>query len=364
MMFGLRHDAVAVLVVLVDADAVEAELVGVLELVHVLVVDAVGDDPGRTARLGMSTQTERFGLAEVVRHPGQGIRLNQVNFTVAPYNYPRRGYGDRSPLPDRQARRRHWREQRHRPRDRAPSRARRRGRRARRPLRRQGKGSGRRHPRATAPDSTVRVSTLDLASLASIEAFAASMLGDGRPVDLLINNAGVMAVPTRHTTTDGFELQLGTNHLGHFALTGRLLPLLRAATAPRVTTVSSGAHLMGSIHFDDLQLDAATGRGRRTRSRSSPTSCSRCSSNGSAEPTDGESSVTQPTRARTDEPAEQRPELRPGGQPAQQDDRDAHATSRDVTGCAERCAAHPLVCQRRALTPSATASTDRTASWR
>ena len=109
--------------------------------------------------------------------------------------------------------------------------------------------------RATAPDSTVSVSALDLASLASIEAFAASMLGDGRPVDLLINNAGVMAVPTRHTTTDGFELQLGTNHLGHFALTGRLLPLLRAATAPRVTTVSSGAHLMGSIHFDDLQLE-------------------------------------------------------------------------------------------------------------
>ena len=109
--------------------------------------------------------------------------------------------------------------------------------------------------RGTAPDSTVSVSALDLASLASIEAFAASMLGDGLPVDLLINNAGVMAVPTRHTTTDGFELQLGTNHLGHFALTGRLLPLLRAATAPRVTTVSSGAHLMGSIHFDDLQLE-------------------------------------------------------------------------------------------------------------
>jgi NAD(P)-dependent dehydrogenase (short-subunit alcohol dehydrogenase family) len=109
--------------------------------------------------------------------------------------------------------------------------------------------------RATAPEATVSVSELDLASLASIEAFAASMVADGRPVDLLINNAGVMAVPKRHTTADGFELQLGTNHLGHFALTGRLLPLLRAATAPRVTTVSSGAHLMGSIHFDDLQLE-------------------------------------------------------------------------------------------------------------
>jgi NAD(P)-dependent dehydrogenase (short-subunit alcohol dehydrogenase family) len=107
----------------------------------------------------------------------------------------------------------------------------------------------------TAPDAMVSVAVLDLASLASIEAFGASMLADGRPIDLLINNAGVMAVPKRHTTSDGFELQLGTNHLGHFALTGRLLPFLRAATAPRVTTVSSGAHLMGSIHFDDLQLE-------------------------------------------------------------------------------------------------------------
>ena len=149
------------------------------------------------------------------------MRLNQVNFTVAPYNYPRRGYGDRSPLPDRQARRRHRREQRHRPRDRAPARARRRRRRARRPLRRQGKGSGRRHPRRhpTRPSASARSTS---PSLASIEAFAESMLGDGRPVDLLINNAGVMAVPKRHTTADGFELQLGTNHLGHFALTGRL----------------------------------------------------------------------------------------------------------------------------------------------
>ena len=109
--------------------------------------------------------------------------------------------------------------------------------------------------RSTAPSATVTVTALDLASLTSIEAFAGSMIADSRPIDLLINNAGVMAVPTRHTTADGFELQLGTNHLGHYALTGRLLPLLRAATAPRVTTVSSGAHLMGSIHFDDLQLE-------------------------------------------------------------------------------------------------------------
>ncbi len=109
--------------------------------------------------------------------------------------------------------------------------------------------------RSTAPEATVGLTALDLASLASIEACAASMLADGRPIDLLINNAGVMAVPKRHTTADGFELQLGTNHLGHFALTGRLLPLLRAAATARVTTVSSGAHLMGAIHFDDLQLE-------------------------------------------------------------------------------------------------------------
>ena len=109
--------------------------------------------------------------------------------------------------------------------------------------------------KGTAPKAAVDVRALDLASLASIEEFATAMAAEGRPIDLLVNNAGVMAVPKRHTTTDGFELQLGTNHLGHFALTGRLLPLLRAAAAPRVTTVSSIAHRMGSIHFDDLQLE-------------------------------------------------------------------------------------------------------------
>ena len=71
-------------------------------------------------------------------------------------------------------------------------------------------------------------------------------------VDVLINNAGVMA-PPRRTTTDGFESQFGTNHLGHFALTGRCCPGCCAADAPRVVTLSSGAHRIGSIHFDDLQ---------------------------------------------------------------------------------------------------------------
>ena len=110
--------------------------------------------------------------------------------------------------------------------------------------------SARRHPtrRSASACSTSRASPRSRRS-------PRRCVADGRPIDLLINNAGVMAVPKRHTTADGFELQLGTNHLGHFALTGRLLPLLRAATSPRVTTVSSGAHLMGSIHFDDLQLE-------------------------------------------------------------------------------------------------------------
>ena len=97
------------------------------------------------------------------------------------------------------------------------------------------------------------VEELDLASLASIEAFADRMLTAGRPIDLLINNAGVMAVPTRKTTADGFELQIGTNYLGHFALTARLLPLLTAAGAPRVTSLSSGVHWFGRINLDDLQ---------------------------------------------------------------------------------------------------------------
>jgi NAD(P)-dependent dehydrogenase (short-subunit alcohol dehydrogenase family) len=72
-------------------------------------------------------------------------------------------------------------------------------------------------------------------------------------LDLLINNAGVMALPRRQTTADGFEMQFGTNHLGHFALTARLMPLLRQASAPRVVSVSSLAHRTGSIDFSDLQ---------------------------------------------------------------------------------------------------------------
>lgn len=102
------------------------------------------------------------------------------------------------------------------------------------------------------PDARLEAAILDLANLASIHSFAAVFVTSGRRLDLLINNAGVMALPERQTTADGFELQFGTNHLGHFALTGLLLPALLAAPAARVVTVSSIAHRGGGIRFDDL----------------------------------------------------------------------------------------------------------------
>jgi NAD(P)-dependent dehydrogenase (short-subunit alcohol dehydrogenase family) len=94
-----------------------------------------------------------------------------------------------------------------------------------------------------------RLEQLDLADLENVRNFAGRLSEDR--VDLLINNAGVMA-PPRRLTADGFESQLGTNHLGHFALTGLLLPKLLAAPEPRVVTMSSGGHRMGRINFDDL----------------------------------------------------------------------------------------------------------------
>jgi NAD(P)-dependent dehydrogenase (short-subunit alcohol dehydrogenase family) len=108
--------------------------------------------------------------------------------------------------------------------------------------------------RRSAPSANVRFEPLDLASLASVEAFAARLLGQGRAVDVLINNAGVMALPTREVTEDGFERQFQTNYLGHFALTGRLLPLLTAAKA-RVVQLSSIAHRQGRIRLDDLNWE-------------------------------------------------------------------------------------------------------------
>ncbi|HET8970576.1 MAG TPA: oxidoreductase [Candidatus Nanopelagicales bacterium] len=107
---------------------------------------------------------------------------------------------------------------------------------------------------AAAPvPGSLEVRALDLADLGSVRGFAAGWVG---PLHLLVNNAGVMAIP-RQDTADGFEMQLGTNHLGPFALTGLLLPALRAAGTDadpaRVVTVSSGAHRMGKIDFADLQ---------------------------------------------------------------------------------------------------------------
>jgi NAD(P)-dependent dehydrogenase (short-subunit alcohol dehydrogenase family) len=107
------------------------------------------------------------------------------------------------------------------------------------------------------PDAQVDAKVLDLAELRSIRSAAAYLREAHDRIDVLVNNAGVMGPPTRLTTVDGFELQFGTNHLGHFALTGLLLPALLHAPAARVVTVTSMAHAKGQIRFDDL--DAAHG---------------------------------------------------------------------------------------------------------
>jgi NAD(P)-dependent dehydrogenase (short-subunit alcohol dehydrogenase family) len=106
---------------------------------------------------------------------------------------------------------------------------------------------------AAQPDARLEVRRVDLADLASVRDFADQLTAGGRPIDLLINNAGVMAPPTRMTTADGFELQFGSNYLGPFALTMRLLPRLLVAKAPRVVTMASGTANFGRIRFNDLQ---------------------------------------------------------------------------------------------------------------
>lgn len=107
--------------------------------------------------------------------------------------------------------------------------------------------------RAQHPRAAIRYEHLDLASLASVAEFAERYVEAQPAIDLLINNAGVMMTPKRTTTADGFELQFGTNYLGHYALTARLLPSLRKAAQPRVVNLSSIAHRNGAIAFDDLQ---------------------------------------------------------------------------------------------------------------
>lgn len=108
---------------------------------------------------------------------------------------------------------------------------------------------------ALAPAGGICFEMLDLADLSSIEAFAGRLEAQHKSLDVLINNAAVMNPPQRKITKDGFELQMGTNYLGHFALTAQLLPLLQKGNKPRVVTLSSIAHRMGAIHFDDLQSE-------------------------------------------------------------------------------------------------------------
>ena len=121
--------------------------------------------------------------------------------------------------------------------------------------------------REAASGVTVELERLDLADLASVREFAAAVCERHPKLDLLINNAGVMATP-RAETKDGFELQIGTNHLGHFALTGLLFDRLTAAREARVVTVSSGAHRLGRIDFDDLMGERSYSRwGRYSQSK-------------------------------------------------------------------------------------------------
>jgi NAD(P)-dependent dehydrogenase (short-subunit alcohol dehydrogenase family) len=110
-----------------------------------------------------------------------------------------------------------------------------------------------------APQATVSAVRLDLASLDSVRAAAEQIRASHERLDLLINNAGLM-MPPHGTTADGFELQLGTNHLGHFALTGLLLDLMLSVPGSRVVTVSSNGHRGGRIDFADLQSERRYGR--------------------------------------------------------------------------------------------------------
>lgn len=104
------------------------------------------------------------------------------------------------------------------------------------------------------PATDVAVRELDLASLESVRAFVKTFIRDHDRLDVLINNAGIMMCPYSKTR-DGFEIQMGTNHLGHFALTGLLMPLLEKTEGSRIVALSSGAHAMGSIDLSDLNWE-------------------------------------------------------------------------------------------------------------
>jgi NAD(P)-dependent dehydrogenase (short-subunit alcohol dehydrogenase family) len=114
--------------------------------------------------------------------------------------------------------------------------------------------------RSETPAADLAIMALDLASLDSVRRFAQDVMQQVKTLNLLINNAGVMALSRRLETADGFEMQIGTNHLGHFALTGLLMPLIACTPDARGVSVSSGAHRMGRINFDDLQCQKSYGR--------------------------------------------------------------------------------------------------------
>ena len=108
---------------------------------------------------------------------------------------------------------------------------------------------------ALTPQAKVSYGILNLASLGSIQAFSEKILELNRPLDILVNCAGVMALPQREVTENGFEMHMGTNHLGHFALTGRLMPALKKSRQARVITVSSQAGRWATLDLSDLQRE-------------------------------------------------------------------------------------------------------------
>jgi NAD(P)-dependent dehydrogenase (short-subunit alcohol dehydrogenase family) len=123
------------------------------------------------------------------------------------------------------------------------------------PVRNRGKGqAAAAEIRAAVPSATVLLQDLDLSSLESVAIFGETLRAEGAPIHLLINNAGVMTPPQRQTTADGFELQMGTNHLGHVALVAHLMPLLRAGQA-RVTSQISVAAASGGINWEDINWE-------------------------------------------------------------------------------------------------------------
>ncbi len=112
--------------------------------------------------------------------------------------------------------------------------------------------------RTEQPDARVEIMQLDLASQASVHQFADAFKANYDRLDVLVNNAGIMAVPYA-TTEDGFESQFGTNHLGHFALTGLLIDLLLKTPGSRVVNISSNGHRFGTMDFDDLMYEGGEG---------------------------------------------------------------------------------------------------------